>query len=146
MPARPPQLHKSSKPLLKDAFMAVFGDSTGLVDMLTEHVPSARLGTAHKVQRTWTGDQKSDMAQNMSLCNARGPLVVAVAKMVPRLNDPGFDAFGRVISGALRPGEAVRVLGESYSPEDEEDSAVAQVGSAGQCGAHGARVRVREVA
>ena len=38
-----------------------------------------------------------------------------------------FDAFGRIISGTLRPGDRVRVLGEAYTPDDEEDSAVAEV-------------------
>ncbi len=34
-----------------------------------------------------------------------------------------FDAFGRVMSGTLRLGAQVRVLGEAYSPDDEEDMA-----------------------
>jgi hypothetical protein len=38
-----------------------------------------------------------------------------------------FDAYGRIISGTLRPGDRVRVLGEAYTPEDEEDSGVEEV-------------------
>jgi len=37
------------------------------------------------------------------------------------------DAFGRILSGTVKPGDKVRVLGEAYTPEDEEDSAVAEV-------------------
>ena len=37
------------------------------------------------------------------------------------------DAFGRILSGTVKPGDRVRVLGEAYTPEDEEDSAVAEV-------------------
>jgi 116 kDa U5 small nuclear ribonucleoprotein component len=32
-----------------------------------------------------------------------------------------FDAFGRVLSGTVKVGQQVRVLGERYTPEDEED-------------------------
>ena len=38
-----------------------------------------------------------------------------------------FDAYGRIISGTLRPGDRVRVLGEAYTPDDEEDSGVEEV-------------------
>lgn len=31
------------------------------------------------------------------------------------------------MSGTVKPGDKVRVLGEAYTPEDEEDSAVAEV-------------------
>lgn len=34
-----------------------------------------------------------------------------------------FDAFGRVLSGTLKVGQEVNVLGESYSLDDQEDSA-----------------------
>jgi len=37
------------------------------------------------------------------------------------------DALGRILSGTVKPGDRVRVLGEAYTPEDEEDSAVAEV-------------------
>ena len=40
---------------------------------------------------------------------------------------PCADAFGRILSGTVKPGDKVRVLGEAYTPEDEEDSAVAEV-------------------
>lgn len=38
-----------------------------------------------------------------------------------------FDAFGRVYSGKIQTGQAVRVLGEGYSPDDEEDMTVKEV-------------------
>ena len=38
-----------------------------------------------------------------------------------------FDALGRILSGTVKPGDSVRVLGEAYTPDDEEDSAVATI-------------------
>ena len=40
-----------------------------------------------------------------------------------------FDALGRILSGTVKPGDTVRVLGEAYSPEDEEDSTTATITS-----------------
>ena len=38
-----------------------------------------------------------------------------------------FDALGRILSGTVKPGDSVRVLGEAYTPDDEEDSATATI-------------------
>ena len=35
-----------------------------------------------------------------------------------------FDALGRVLSGTLKVGQEIKVLGETYSLDDQEDSAV----------------------
>ncbi len=40
-----------------------------------------------------------------------------------------FAAFGRVYSGSIKAGDKVRVLGEAYSPDDDEDVAHAVVKS-----------------
>jgi 116 kDa U5 small nuclear ribonucleoprotein component len=60
-------------------------------------------------------------------CNASGPVVVYVAKLFPKPDCSAFDAYGRVFSGSLQTGDRVRVLGEAYTPDDEEDSSVAEV-------------------
>lgn len=39
-----------------------------------------------------------------------------------------FHAFGRVLSGTLQAGQPVKVLGENYSLEDEEDSQICTIG------------------
>ena len=53
----------------------------------------------------------------MRACNPRGPLVVAVAKLFPKSDVSAFDALGRILSGTVKPGDRVRVLGEAYTPE-----------------------------
>ena len=47
--------------------------------------------------------------------------MVQIAKLYHTTDAQSFRAFGRVISGTLRRGMGVKVLGEGYSPEDEED-------------------------
>lgn len=84
-------------------------------------------GGAVQVSRVYTGPQDSEIATHMKMCNAKGPTVIHVAKLFPKPDCSAFDAFGRVMSGYVRPGQRVKVLGEGYTPEDEEDSASATV-------------------
>mmetsp|Transcript_20010 Transcript_20010/g.60453 ORF Transcript_20010/g.60453 Transcript_20010/m.60453 type:complete len:985 (+) Transcript_20010:276-3230(+) len=124
---KPSTFTQDVKPLLKQSCSAVFGSATGLCDMLVKHLPLSRAGTATKVERLYTGPQDSDIVAHMRACNPAGPLVVHIAKLFPKTDASAFDAFGRILSGTVKPGDKVRVLGETYTPEDEEDSAVAEV-------------------
>ena len=60
----------------------------------------------------------------MLACDAEAMLMVNVTKMYHQPDCESFDAFGRVLSGTLKVGQEVKVLGETYSLEDQEDSAV----------------------
>lgn len=42
-------------------------------------------------------------------------------QLYPSSDASTFDAFGRILSGVVRIGQKVKVLGEGYSPMDEED-------------------------
>lgn len=53
--------------------------------------------------------------------------MVQVGKLYHTTDAQSFRAFGRIISGTLRKGQELKVLGEGYSPEDEEDMMVATV-------------------
>ena len=53
--------------------------------------------------------------------------MVQVTKLYHTTDAQSFRAFGRVMSGTLRKGMDIKVLGEGYSPEDEEDMAKAVV-------------------
>ncbi|KAG2486973.1 hypothetical protein HYH03_014346 [Edaphochlamys debaryana] len=118
-----------TKPLLKEVCTSVLGSCAGVVDMLVQHVPTSRTATASKVGAHYSGPLDSPAVEFMTACNPRGPLVIAVAKLFPRQDCSRFDALGRILSGTVRPGDTVKVLGESYTPDDEEDSAVATIGS-----------------
>ena len=47
--------------------------------------------------------------------------MVHITKLYHTTDAQSFRAFGRVMSGVLTKGMDVKVLGEGYSPEDEED-------------------------
>ena len=60
----------------------------------------------------------------MLTCDPDGPLMIQIVKLYPTPDANEFRAFGRVLSGTARKGDKVNVLGEGYSPEDEEDMVV----------------------
>lgn len=122
----------NTKPLIKLACRSVFGDASGLVDMLASHCPTARRGAENKVLHAYGGPLASandgeDVVTAMKNCDADGPLQVMISKLYPKSDVSAFDALGRVMSGTLKKGQRVRVLGEAYSPDDEEDCAVKTV-------------------
>lgn len=118
---KPSQLRANAKDLLRLVCEQFFGPATGLVDMVVQHIPSPRDGAKRTLENFYTGPLESKTAESMLGCEADGPLVVYVTKLFSTPDAQGFNAFGRVMSGTARPGQAVRVLGEGYSLEDEED-------------------------
>ncbi|EIM92380.1 P-loop containing nucleoside triphosphate hydrolase protein [Stereum hirsutum FP-91666 SS1] len=109
------------RPLLKAVLDQFFGPSTGLVDMIVEHIPNPIQGGETKVERTYTGPQSSDLVTSMKNCDPNGPVMVHVTKLYHTTDAQSFRAYGRVFSGTLKKGMEIKVLGEGYSPEDEED-------------------------
>ncbi|KAF9614532.1 hypothetical protein IFM89_019195 [Coptis chinensis] len=116
------------RPLLRLACSSVFGSATGFTDMLVQHIPSAKEAASKKVEHIYTGPQQdSSVFTGMKNCDPSGPLMVNITKLYPKSDCSVFDAFGRVYSGEIQTGQTVRVLGEGYSPEDEEDMTVKEV-------------------
>ncbi|QRV94692.1 Elongation factor Tu GTP binding domain [Ceratobasidium sp. AG-Ba] len=119
-----------SRPLLKAVLDQFFGPAVGLVDMLVEWIPSPAEATAAKVERTYTGPINTPAAQSMLACanTTAAPTVVQITKLLPAKDAQSFRALGRVMSGVVRKGMGVRVLGEGFSADDEEDMWKGDVG------------------
>ncbi|KAF9469622.1 P-loop containing nucleoside triphosphate hydrolase protein [Collybia nuda] len=109
------------RPLLKAVLDQFFGPCTGLIDVIVDNVPSPLDGAAVKVEGTYSGPHTSDLVASMKACDPEGPVMVQVAKLYHTTDAQSFRAFGRVLSGTVRKGMQIKVLGEGYSPEDEED-------------------------
>ena len=118
---KPTQLKANAKDLLKMVCEQFFGPATGLVDMVVQHIPSPKEGAKRMLENFYTSPQDTKTAASMLDCNSDGPLVVHVTKLFNTQDAQGFNSFGRVMSGTARPGQQVRVLGENYSIDDEED-------------------------
>ena len=61
-------------------------------------------------------------------CDSEGPLIVHTTKLYPSEDGVQFYAFGRVFSGTINAGQQIKILGEGYTIDDEEDSRVSLVG------------------
>ncbi|THH33133.1 hypothetical protein EUX98_g1015 [Antrodiella citrinella] len=109
------------RPLLKAILDQFFGPSLGLIDMITEHIPCPTEAAATKVENTYTGPMTSDLVTSLKTCDPAGPVMVQITKLYHTTDAQSFRAFGRVMSGTVRKGMEIKVLGEGYSPEDEED-------------------------
>ncbi|GAA5977414.1 hypothetical protein JCM10908_004971 [Rhodotorula pacifica] len=125
-----PSVYKmDARPLLRLVLSHFFGPATGFVDMLVDHVPNPQEGAKSKVEQTFTGALDSPLGQAMLACDPAGPLAIQIVKLYPTPDAGEFRAFGRVLSGTAQVGMDVKVLGEGYSPEDEEDMVVQQIGA-----------------
>lgn len=124
---KPSQLKSDAKGLLNLVCEQFFGPATGFVDMIIQSVPSPVVGSRKKLEKHYTGPLNTKVAAAMSSCNADGPLIIHVTKLFNNSDASAFHAFGRIMSGTARPGQQVRVLGEGYTPEDEEDMVTATI-------------------
>ena len=127
---KPSQLKSDARDLLKMVCKQFFGPASGFIDMITQHVPSPVEGNKRQLEKYYTGPLDSEIAQSMLECNSDGPLVVEVTKLFTSSDARSFDAYGRILSGTASPNQPVRVLGENFTLDDEEDSAPATISTA----------------
>lgn len=116
------------RPLLKLACSQMFGAFESLVDIISEFIPTPKYNAPVKCSHIWTGPMfDCELTNAIRECNPDGPLVVQITKQYASQDATSFNAFGLVLSGTLKTGADVRVLGESYSTMDEEDSRILPV-------------------
>merc|ERR1711971_278728 len=94
-------------PLLKLVMNRWLGTSSGL-DMLVKHVPSPVGAAPTKCSTTYSGPLDSPIAEDIRRCDVDGKLMVQITKLYNDDTASAFHAFGRVLSGVLRPGDSVR--------------------------------------
>ncbi|KAF2198127.1 elongation factor 2 [Delitschia confertaspora ATCC 74209] len=124
---KPSQYKADAKELMRVVCEQYFGPACGFVDMVVQHVPSPKEGARRMLDRYYTGPPDTKTATAMQECDQDGPLVVHVTKLFNSTDAKSFHALGRVMSGIAKPLQSVRVLGEGYTVEDEEDMVVATV-------------------
>lgn len=123
------EFHLDPRPLLKLSLRRFFGPPKGFVSMIIAHIPSPLEGNAIKVKTLYTGDQHGDTSQAMLNCRGTNdcPLMANVMKLYNTPEGNSFLALTRIYSGILKVGQKVKILGESYTTDDDEDMAVLEV-------------------
>lgn len=123
------EMKMNIRPLLRLVCSRFLGSFSGFVSMCVEHIPSAKAAAQAKVEHTYTGPHDdSDLSVAMRNCDQSGPLMIHTCKMYSTEDGVSFRVFGRVMSGTVHEGDVVKVLGENYSLDDEEDSRVLTMG------------------
>lgn len=89
--------------------------------------PPPAIAAKAKIPRCYTGPLNSKIAKSMISCEARAPLMIHVTKLYAAPDGQSFSAFGRIYSGTVKPGDKVKILGEAFSPEDDEDLSFATI-------------------
>lgn len=84
-----------------------------LVELAAGRLPAPCVAQEYRADILCEEDAEGDEALQAAVrnCNPDGPLIFYVTKLVPVQRTWGFYAFGRVLSGRLRAGAAVQVLG-----------------------------------
>jgi 116 kDa U5 small nuclear ribonucleoprotein component len=123
------QLRASAEPLLRAALSQFLQTaSSGWVDMIVRHIPHPAAAAKGKIARCYTGPLDSPLARAMMACDPDGPLVMHAVKNYASADGQSFWTLARIYSGTVRPVTLVHVLGEGYSPnDDDEDAAAATV-------------------
>ena len=123
------ELRASARPLLRSAMSKFLVTATGgVVDMMVRYVATPRNAAKGKVLRGYSGPMDGPIVKDLLSCSSHGKLVIHVTKLYSTPDGSAFDAFGRIYSGSIKPGQRIKVLGEAYVPEeDEEDCAIATV-------------------
>lgn len=116
------------RPLLRLIFIRFFGPFSAFADMCVSKISSPVESGAKKIPHIWKGTNDSPLTTSMTSCDPDGPLVVHTTKQYPSQDASAFYVFGIVLSGTIHAKQSVRLLGESYSSIDEEDSRIVTTG------------------
>lgn len=92
-----------------------------LLEMIVLHLPSPALAQSYRYSNLYEGPLDDKYATSIKNCDATGPLVMYVSKMVPTSDKGRFYAFGRVFSGKVRTGMKVRIMGPHYEVGKKDD-------------------------
>jgi len=79
--------------------------------MMVFYLPSPATAQKYRYATLYEGPLDDKYAQAMMNCDAKGPLMMYVSKMIPSSDKGRFFAFGRVFSGTITTGHKARSSG-----------------------------------
>ena len=75
--------------------------SQALLEMMIWHLPSPATAQKYRVENLYEGPLDDQYANAIRTCDADGPLMLYVSKMIPASDKGRFFAFGRVFAGTV---------------------------------------------
>jgi elongation factor 2 len=104
----------TGKPLLKRVMQTWLPAAETLLQMIVNHLPSPRTAQSYRMAILYSGPHDDQSALAIKACDANGPLMMYVSKMVPTSEKGRFYAFGRVFSGRIATGQVCRLMGPDF--------------------------------
>lgn len=117
----PEDREKDGKDLLKVVMRTWLPAGDTLFQMISVHLPSPVTAQKYRAEILYEGPADDVCCTAIRECDAEGPLMMYVSKMVPSSDKGRFYAFGRVFSGRVGSGQKVRILGPNYVPGNRDD-------------------------
>ncbi|EJD47957.1 eukaryotic translation elongation factor 2 [Auricularia subglabra TFB-10046 SS5] len=117
----PEERDLEGKALLKVVMRKFLPAGDSLLEMIVINLPSPKTAQKYRVETLYEGPMDDESAIGIRNCDASGPLVLYVSKMVPTSDKGRFYAFGRVFSGTVKAGPKIRIQGPNYVPGKKED-------------------------
>jgi len=109
------------KPLLKCFMRNWLPAGETLLQMIAIHLPSPLTAQNYRMEQLYEGPKDDAVALAFKNCDADGPLMAYISKMVPTSDKGRFYAFGRVFAGKIATGQKVRIMGPNYVPGEKSD-------------------------
>ncbi|GMS82900.1 hypothetical protein PENTCL1PPCAC_5075, partial [Pristionchus entomophagus] len=109
------------KPLMKVLMRKWLPAGDTMLQMICIHLPSPVTAQKYRMEMLYEGPHDDEAALAIKICDANGPLMMYVSKMVPTSDKGRFYAFGRVFSGKVATGMKARILGPNYVPGSKDD-------------------------
>jgi elongation factor 2 len=109
------------KPLLKIVMKKFLPAAEALLEMLVLQLPSPVVAQKYRVENLYEGPMDDEAATAIKNCDAEGPLMLYISKMVPSSDKGRFYGFGRVFAGRVSTGQKVRIMGPNYKVGKKDD-------------------------
>merc|ERR1719414_12943 len=110
-----------TKQLLKCAMRKWLPAGNAMLQMIVIHLPSPVTAQKYRAELLYEGPNDDEACTAVKNCDAKGPLMMYVSKMVPTSDKGRFYAFGRVFAGTCATGQKVRIMGPNYVPGKKDD-------------------------
>ena len=114
-------LQQEGKPLMKTVMRTWLPAGEAMFMMIVVHLPSPVTAQRYRAGQLYEGPTDDQACVAMTNCDANGPLMMYISKMVPTSDKGRFYAFGRVFSGKIATGQKCRIMGPNYVPGKKED-------------------------
>lgn len=111
----------TGKKLMKAIARKWIDAAEAILEMMVIHLPSPKEAQKYRYKYLYEGPDDDPCAIAMKNCDAKGPLMMYISKMVPTSDKGRFYAFGRVFSGTVSVGQKVRIMGPNYEPGSKKD-------------------------